>query len=307
MRRCYCSKSAVTGSQQFRAAVSSATRPGFCITRLGPVLSFHVPQQGASVPVPLVGQFRWHSTTQSNRETVKAQKESTDQVLPGQDVGQITGSNPNAARTETTDTSTPPPSEAATPDPSAKVQEETHTSSTTNSEADSTTPQSKPKKEWKLKKLLKEYGLLFVIWYTVLEDTVWLVLTCALHFNWLGDIDAAKLLKMCGVSYDIEGKQFSIFGYELSARLVANGTAAELVIAAATPLFLALALATLPAVRWAVSPMVKRWAARKAARAEAAAARSAAAATPGTSQAAGGAGEAATATVTIVETGTPKP
>lgn len=122
--------------------------------------------------------------------------------------------------------------------------------------------------------MLAQYGIPFVIWYLIVEEGSWALLTCALHYQWFGaSVDAASALKWCGVSYDFSAaKSWTVAGVDFSPRFVANMSAAGAIVGVASPAIVPFCLLSLPAFRVAISPIARLFSKKAPAAAPAAAA-----------------------------------
>ncbi|CBZ23015.1 conserved hypothetical protein [Leishmania mexicana MHOM/GT/2001/U1103] len=98
-----------------------------------------------------------------------------------------------------------------------------------------------------------EHGVPLSLYYFVTNELLVCLLTCLLHYGYFGQEDLIGFLKSVGASKyvdlnSIEGKSWSLFGGQLvvSARLVANFTAASLFMSLWTPVQLPICIATYP-------------------------------------------------------------
>ena len=111
----------------------------------------------------------------------------------------------------------------------------------------------------KVGKLMREYGVPFVIWYLIVEEGSWAGLTALLHYHMLGEIDAQYLIEKSGLNINLNKNSFWLFGYEISARLMGNIAAAGGVITIASPWIIGFCIATLPGFKMVARPLIRRW------------------------------------------------
>lgn len=107
-----------------------------------------------------------------------------------------------------------------------------------------------------MKKLMVEYGAPLALYYFITNELLVCGLTYLLHYGYFGKEDLIGFLESVGVSKyvnlkAIEEKSWSFFSDRvvISARLVANFTAASVFMSLWTPLQIPLCIATYPFIR----------------------------------------------------------
>lgn len=106
-----------------------------------------------------------------------------------------------------------------------------------------------------MKDAVLRYGFSVALYYWITNEAMVCALTFCLHYHYFGKEDLVSVIEKCGVSKyidlrEIEGKSWSFWSgrLEISARLLANFTAASLFMSLFTPLQLPFCIATFPAV-----------------------------------------------------------
>ncbi|KPA73681.1 hypothetical protein ABB37_09613 [Leptomonas pyrrhocoris] len=107
-----------------------------------------------------------------------------------------------------------------------------------------------------MKKLVMEYGAPLALYYFITNELLVCGLTYLLHYGYFGKEDLIDFLESVGASRYInlkavEGKSWSFFDgrVAVSARLVANFTAASVFMSLWTPLQVPVCIATYPFIR----------------------------------------------------------
>ncbi|KAG5488104.1 hypothetical protein LSCM1_08169 [Leishmania martiniquensis] len=116
-----------------------------------------------------------------------------------------------------------------------------------------------------MKTVVVEHGVPLSLYYFITNEIIVCVLTYLLHYGYFGKEDLIDLLKYIGASKyidlnSIEGTSWSLLDGQLvvSARLVANFTAASLFMSLWTPVQLPICIATYPYLKLASQRLLKR-------------------------------------------------
>jgi hypothetical protein len=91
-------------------------------------------------------------------------------------------------------------------------------------------------------------------YYFIFNEACVALVTCALHYNWLGEGDIASVLDAIGASKYIDIKKtmdasVSLGPIQISAKLATNFTIASAFMSLWTPLQIPFCIATLPYIR----------------------------------------------------------
>ncbi|GET85386.1 hypothetical protein, conserved [Leishmania tarentolae] len=104
-----------------------------------------------------------------------------------------------------------------------------------------------------MRTVVVEHGIPLSLYYFITNEILVCLLTCLLHYGYFGQEDLIGFLKSVGAAKyidlnSIEGKSWSLFGGQIvvSARLVANFTAASFFMSLWTPVQLPICIATYP-------------------------------------------------------------
>jgi hypothetical protein len=117
-------------------------------------------------------------------------------------------------------------------------------------------PMATNKRGISIKTLVLEYGAPLALYYFITNEMMVCGLTYLLHYGYFGKEDLISFLESVGASKyidlkAIEGKSWSLLDGHLviSARLVANFTAASIFMSLWTPLQIPICVATFPFIR----------------------------------------------------------
>ncbi|KAG5488252.1 hypothetical protein LSCM4_08329 [Leishmania orientalis] len=120
-------------------------------------------------------------------------------------------------------------------------------------------------REMSMKTVVVEHGAPLSLYYFITNELLVCLLTYLLHYGYFGKEDLIGLLKCIGASKyidlsSIEGKSWSLFDGQLvvSARLVANFTAASIFMSLWTPVQLPICIATYPYLKRISQRWMKR-------------------------------------------------